>query len=608
MQKFDTMDESTSHQEECILESPASEASISANPVWTISRYALLSVGRSKTMVNIEHPNEMGTTDETGLATEQARLARFRGRYVSSELHEAASGRKRGIAATLFRCFAGSAYLESCRSKTCFRREDLNIEPPPQQQPVHIDNGVRHAVLRSETACTAATELYGPEIMNGIELGFSRPFQLDELRANAGEELPLVEDSLSENSHNSFQRSDSTLSIVISYRHTTGKLGRMLNIPMEEWPGVVRIAISIAEEVGYSSVRFWTDQILSRRKPKETLRWVSSGVMPYAIYPVLFVRQKTTNLSEDLGRMWITVEHLMAAFAQGIIHTGSVLEGDELPHEWPMLSIGVGTSATWMIGLGHQAHASVRKLCAAIMCGLVRNKAMSWASDTQEILDWACTITSGLIFRDLAHSFDCIDCREPIGYTGGSRFMALLSSAVVISPRNPNLLLNESHPRLNVPAVQLVYNGKSWDGFREWIPESSLWGLEQDETASIRKKLMSSTRVLVSTMGGTRGIAVLQFTMSNSSDDEVIVAHLLAGLIDVERDGLVAKVLWSKRFWPAEPLRMWILFNRLWSGEVTETILDDFGVVVGAASMIDYRDLANATIVKGYSMNATRWR
>lgn len=237
-------------QEECARNNGIPEPSISASPLWTVSQYALLSVERGRVMVHVQHPNEMGTTDETGLSTEKERLARFRGRYISSELHEAAIRRKRGVAATLFRCFSGSDFLESCRNKTCFRSEDLNIELPPQKQPVHINNGVRHAVLRSEAACSAAIELYGQELMNGIELGFSRRFRLNELRASAGKELLYIEDALSKQTHDSFLVSDSTLSIVISDRHTTRKLGRMLNIPTEEWPGVAKIAICIAEEVG----------------------------------------------------------------------------------------------------------------------------------------------------------------------------------------------------------------------------------------------------------------------------------------------------------------------------------------------------------------------
>ncbi len=573
-------------------------------PRWGVSSYELISSGTSAT-VHFDHPNGMGATESSGLLVEKSRFARFRGRYISKELHEAAMKRNKGLLGVLFRCLVPAGFLELCKNKTCFRKEDLSFDLPNRQGPILAVNGVLHAVQRSQATVVYVKKLYGDEIADDIDLGFSKPFPLVELRESCLD-LPRVADvcGLKDDTAPGAQH---MLSIVVSYRHTTPKRGYILNVEPHVWPDIVSTVATLCEAASLTVVRIWTDQILSYRKPSAALRWVSSGVLPYAIFPVLYVGKGPGAVAADLRRMWISVEHLMATMGQGLVHAGPVLSEEELPLEWPTTYIDVPDgNVTWMVGMGMPLQGAVRKLCGAVMCGLVRNKEMSWAADAQDLVDWASAISSALLYRDIAHSFDCNDCRMPVGYTSGQRMMALLSSAVVIMPESENTLFNEVHPRLDVPAVAISLNAKSWDGFREWVPESCLWGAREDELKRTRADLVNATDVLVTSQGGHRALAILQMSRTDMKR-LVTTAHMLVGLTDVQMNGKVARVEWSKRFWPLDPLKMWKSFAAVQGGYNTAAALKEFAVLVGASSGIDYTDISESTKVTCFKANCIQW-
>lgn len=585
---------------------------VEARPVpvsqWTTSTYELSTSRNGELQVHIDHPNNMGTNESNGLPAEKARFERFRSFYISRELHNAATGQTSGMASSMFRRYVPSAFLEKSRQKTCYHQEEDNLpffSPSPQQTPVHTDNGVEHAAQNAKSALDLAANTYGPRVIADIQLGFSVPFPLDKLR-DPKIPLPTVADSVVDDP--ATFPSEQILSLVVSYRHATPKQGYIMNIENTTWPSIANMAAKLADAAGYIAVRFWTDQILSSRKPSATLRWVSSGVLPYAIYPVLYVHSDASELHRNLRRMWISVEHLMAAFGQGIVHCGEALEEDQLPLEWPAEFMDSISGMTWMLGLGRPLHLCVRKLCSAIMCGLTRNKEMSWPNDAQDLLDWASSITSAPLFKDIYHSFDCHDCRAPFGYTSGQRFMALLSSAIDIQPTQPEDVLNSTHPRLDVPAVSFEYDGRTWDGFREWIPESCLWGLKEDELRDTVAQLTQQTRVLVTYYGGPRAVAVLQFYWPIEQESKLLTAHLLVGLTQMSRNARRAKVEWSKRFWPVVPLRMWDTFNDVWEDLDNREAFVELGEIVGASSGLDYTDIIGATHLKRLTGRQIRWR
>lgn len=589
---------------------------------WTLSTYVLSSGSKpSPLSIHICHPNELGTNLDKGSAAERARLARSRHRYVSHDMYIAAN-RPACLPpfAPIIRLTMNKQLRERSRQKTCFRRDEPDVSVlPPLRAPPPPGPGkeVSFYLECAANAANHAEQLYGAAVASDIDLGFSRAFRIDE---DAFSELPRVVDAVCEGEV-SLER-EQALSIVISYRHTVQKSGRILNIRPDDWGPVLDTIKVVCQRAGYSWIRLWTDQILSYRKPAGALRWVSSGILPYMIHPVLFIWRKANAeqrphilVREDLRRMWISIEHLCASLGQGIIHCGDALGEDELPLEWPTTYISIQSPSrtspvTWMIGHALPIHLVIRKVCGAIMCGLVRNKQLSWVEDAQDIIDWACSIVSTVSKNDISHSYECEDCKRPSGYTSGHRFSAILSSSVIIDPLGGRIqsTIQENHPRLDVPALKLSLHGRSWDGFREWIPESAIWGNELDQIQSTRKRFLRLTDGLVTSPGGVRAIAILQFrTADGAGEKGYIAAHMLVGLETSRESRYVGKVEWTKRFWPVNPLRMYLCYMRLLRDNGDDEALRELGDIVGASSGLDYRDIARARDVESVVMDRVHW-
>lgn len=614
---------------------------------WPVSTYDLSTSRRHGDQIHIDHPNDLGTTPASGASSERARLARFRALYIDRSMHAAAT--RPGVRHSLFRRFSPEPFLAQCRAKSCFHRDALADAPATlvsAQAPVLNDtrrdsggDGVKHFVARARAAAAETEDLYGAAVAADIRLGFSRAFGLDAPAA-----MPSVVEACSaEDDAMSVGGDEDTLFIVISYRHTTAKLGRILNIDAARWPRVRDSIHRLCKTAGVRRFRVWTDQILSSRKPVGDLRWVSSGVLPYAVYPVLYIAREVgeggggsgvvdghddagtageaanaavqASVSDDLQRMWIAVEHFAASLGQGVIHVGDALGDDALPPEWPTTYItvaqqGGGVAAeTWMIGLGVAGHGVVRRVAGAVMCGLARVKDVSWVSDAHDLIDWASTISSSFLFRDLVHSFDCADCKMPLGYTSGHRIMALISSC---APYSPALLgagtgAEQFLPRLNLPAVSLRINSRSWDGFREWIPESCLWGTEADERKITRSLVTSNTQALLFSDGSLRALVVLQFKMLREGGESAVLAYLLVGVSNLVASRLHGDVNWSKRFWPSDPGRMVAAFGKIVLNTADKKAVQDLAYIVGASSGIDYNDICSAPLIQVLDMKCVRW-
>lgn len=589
---------------------------------WTISAYTLTSGSASSSpSVRISHPNELGTSVDKGAVVEHARFARSTRRYVSRDMHIAAN-RPACFPpfAPIIRLTMNEQLREQSRQKICFRRDEPTAyEFPSLHTPASpaLGEELTFYLECATNAVSHANQLYGAAVASDIDLGFSRAFHIGEVVLA---ELPHVVDAVCE-SQTPLGR-EQTLSLVISYKHTVPKSGRILNICPGDWGPVLNTIKAVCQKAGCTWIRLWTDQILSSRKPTGALRWVSSGILPYMVYPVLFVWRKPnadqrphTILREDLRRMWISIEHLSASLGQGIIHCGDALHEDELPLEWPTTFISIETPSrtplvTWMIGHGMPIHLVVRKVCGAIMCGLVRNKQLSWVEDAHDIIDWACAISSAVSNNDISHSYDCEDCKRPAGYTSAHRLSGILSSSIVIDLTGGYQgTLKESHPRLDVPALKLSMHGNSWDGFREWVPESAVWGQEVDQIQSTRKKFLRLTDGLITSPGGVRAIAVLQFKMAAKEGVNVYnAACMLVGLETSQSSRYVGKVEWTKRFWPVDPLRMYFCFTRLLHNNSDGEALLELADNVGASSGLDYRDIAYARDVETVMMHRIRWR
>lgn len=578
--------------------------------IWTVSSYCLDTNGDTDEL-HLEHPNGLGMTEETGLEVERSRYGRFRSVYVSRDMHDAALGKSRGLRAFFLRRILKGEVGEQCRKKTCFRREGLGDELPlPSYTAVNFpEDSFKSHLLRCGASVHSAAQFYGTELFNDLQLGFTRQVSIDERIVQP----PLLSEMLSSDcgADASVDFSGHVLPLVISYRHTTGKEGRILNIKNNEWHDLHNTIVALCRASGYTAFRLWTDQMLSSKKPGETLRWVSCGILPYAVYPVVYIR--SSNMYEELRRMWISVEHITAGLGHGIIHSGRALAIERLPREWSRSYIEIEDgcrSVTWNTGIGMQLHQVLRRLCGIIMCGFVRNKIVSWARDAQDIIEWASAMSSTVIQKDLWHTFTCEDCRRPLGYTSTYRLMTLLSSSAPLFPENPGHVWNDTSPIPDVPAIQMTVNHGTWDGFREWVPESCLWGSsmkDQDNLQQTKNKVLRNTKTIVLSDGGPRAVAVLQHEHRLDCDEAVFPAYMLVGLTTTTRTRYIGRVAWSKRFWPVQPYQMWVDFHKVYRDQSDREALSSIADIIGASSGLDYRNISEASEVRTLNIQKVKW-
>lgn len=395
--------------------------------------------------------------------------------------------------------------------------------------------------------------------------------------------------------------------------------------------------------------------MLAIRPPSGTMRWTSAAVLPYTLYPVLYVLpdENAPSPAADLSRMWIAIEHLAAAFGHGLIHTGNVLPDRRLPKEWPtsyvsivrrsesspaaarkrrslrrdLFAPGAVTDtddtdlenqdrkhvvATWVMASRLDMPQVVRKLVGVLMSGFVRNKSVRFAHDGQAVVEWASVIASSVTYGDIAHTYTCDDCRKSLGFSADVRILTLLGSALTIVPLSGNVCTdNQTHPKINVPAVRVAINSRSWDGVREWLPECCLWGAEEDERNDTWRSVLSHTKAIVVSDGvgpNSRSLAILQLTLADTSEgNRLLVAYMLVGVNCYGKSRYVGMVDWSKRFWPTDPLRMWNLYEALHDNTDDHDSLLSLAFIIAASTGIDYTDIANAQEVSKINLRRVKW-
>jgi hypothetical protein len=505
--------------------------------------------------VKVIHPNDHESPDgDGGKAKEQMRLERKQSTYIYKEMHDAITREKpTGFKGYLFRRNCPKRLARLCVEKRCFRREHaLEIEVASEEPakifcPTDVDGelGAMFTDLSSRNL-----ERLGPNLSEDILAGCSCPFPSQavftpdrDLRVTAASRKMQSMDQTS------------TITFAVSYRHKTAKNGLICNLEVPDLLDLMNEAAVLSKMMGFSAFRLWTDQILSSRKPDGHLKWVSSGVFPYSIFPVLYYGAE--DGLEDSGRLWLSIEHIAASTGAGLIPIG------RRGASYPILSDWTGTyvrdtSRRFRVysGLTLNIFACMRKISAVIMLGLTRTKALSWPADRQDLLDWADVVTAGATYRDLEHTLSCEDCLKAVGYTAGHRMSALLSSCQVVAVDSAEYSTNSNSQRLSVPSLSLAMDGRCWDGFREWVPEAALWGCQQERDVEMRAMLKENTKVRLWRGLAARGVAICYFTW------ELPRGHVGACFMAVGLDSLRpgkphhGHVIWTKRFWSVQPLRI----------------------------------------------------
>lgn len=681
------------------------ERSVTNAPDWNESVYKL-----SDDSVFISHPNNLGVSEASGYIDETLRFRQFRSVFISRSMHHIARNESHTPNAIFFRrLVATQDFLFICRRKRCFRKDFLpsrpesyshsvsNITPTPRRYHQNYNNYrvddqvendpsndtninvqrkcafVNKYFVRSVNATEKAREQYGEAIMSDVHLGFTRIFMLDE---HIPSTPPTIHESVAR-PNAPFLTTPSILSVAVSYRHTIYATrpptrDKILNIRDEQWEAVVRIMRALCERSGARGFRLWTDRMYSARPPPGTMRWVTGSVLPFMMFPVVYVPDGQGDMS-SMRRMWLAVESMAANYGHGIIVAGDLQEcfaNDSTggmdtvctPMEWPNTYEIVTCSAesididdnyernqqqhkstttrrsrteneievvevndeqveeivvgAWFAACRMDIVYVVKRVIGMIMCGLLRNKVWNFAHDAQALIEWASVISSTVSYGDLGHTFTCDDCRKPMGFSTDVRIITLLSSCIPlnVSPKlheyqKPN---TDIFPLVSVPAINFAYNRHSWHGLREWVPETCMWGAEEDERPETIRSFHEHSRGILTSDGGPRALSIVQFAVVDDiGDRRVLVGYLIVSVSSSSSENrMLGKVDWSKRFWPVgegAAVRMWKCFDTLFKDIRNREALAGAAVIVGEASGLDYTDISNAFEVRKVNMRKVRW-
>jgi hypothetical protein len=556
--------------------------------------------------VRVVHPNDHESLDgDGGRAREQTRLGRKQATYIYEEMRDAITREKpTGLKGFLFRRSCPERLANLCVEKRCFRRElalamDKAIEVHPEVcYPASVDKelGAMFTKLASDNL-----DRLGSNLGKDVLAGCSRPFPSHEM-LRSDHDLRVFAASRS----TSALDPASMITFAVSYRHKTPKQGLICNLDVPDLVDLINQAAVLSSMMGFSYFRLWTDQILSSRKPDGHLKWVSSGIFPYAIFPVLYYGAE--DGLEDSTRLWLSIEHIAASACAGLIPVARQGKSYPILPDWTGTIIeDTSRRMRVFLGLTLNIFASMRKISAVIMLGLSRAKALSWPADRQDLLDWADLVTGGASYRDLEHTFSCEDCLLAAGYTAGHRMSALLSSCQVVDVSNVDCSTNCASPRLSVPSLFLARDGRCWDGFREWVPEAALWGSQREKDIDMRAILRDNTNVCLWCGIGERGVAICNFTWK-LPNQQVAACFMAVGLDSLRPDQpYYGHVLWTKRFWSVKPLRTLQIMKNARSRSATAMERAECANILSASTSLHPDDFINARHVVGLVYRRIRW-
>lgn len=188
------------------------------------------------------------------------------------------------------------------------------LQDDPRERAFHMDSAARHHKrLTADTEDHSLTpSAFGLDMGEHFEKGISRKIHFDELEVDLSilQHLLLDPSSLVDNGSAEDSMIDHGAVFCVSYRHLEDKSDETLAILR-----AFQVAAELAKEKGKDHFRVWLDQILRQCPDRPAEKWAFFGLLPYAYYPVIAVRNVS---SDESDRMWLLAEERMGYGNMGI--------------------------------------------------------------------------------------------------------------------------------------------------------------------------------------------------------------------------------------------------------------------------------------------------
>lgn len=213
-------------------------------------------------------------------------------------------------------------------------------------------------------------------------------------------------------------------------------------------------------------VCLWIDKIFVRRsrfaataKGNDYIPWTLVGLFPYAL---TFVAP-LTRTELELKRLWISIEHTLAAYGLGLLLSRKTFrEQIDLLFYGPVSVWSDDEDNFKLVGSLEGPEVSLRSFCARFLAGGYRSKDVTYEEDRRQIQCWATYIavmhgSERLVFSDISsqtkHRSD--------------RFSAVQAAALY---DNITSCGAGFECRFVDRILKFVEMDGGWDGYLEWLP------------------------------------------------------------------------------------------------------------------------------------------
>lgn len=267
-----------------------------------------------------------------------------------------------------------------------------------------------------------------------------------------------------------------TLTLAVSYAHKNFNTEGLLKANQYQIAQLEAILCAIRKNPPANTeyIRLWTDNShakqLARSKKKEHSKWIFHGLLPYAVFPVIWL---SSGDETDKISMWCICEQILADGALGCLFS------IEQPHKpcFPLIgkqiySNQLPAKAIKTVGDGLSINRSLSKLAAAIHSGVLDDTATYHIADAQELIRLSYYMTR---FGDvsMAHAVNCEKCLHAT-FREHHGFITALHECCDLyredGDKHLQLRVNRTRTPFSYPRVRARRGYVDWHGVREFAP------------------------------------------------------------------------------------------------------------------------------------------